>query len=129
VFPHSHFHVTFDVDGCNSRRHTVIALELAVIDVDAVGVVSPDHVANVIQLIYAPNRYINIHMIRTNLDTSDSLVKTVMMRYNLNTKREAVDHALRHLVGMPLSTKEIGEMFGAFPDFEIPSNEQTDENE
>lgn len=68
-------------------------------------------------------------MSRTNINIDDSLVKTVMMRYNLSTKREAVDHALRHLVGMPMSTKEIGEMFGAFPNFEIPSNEQTDENE
>ncbi len=94
-----------------------------------VGLVSADHVANVFDGMHTPSWCMVIHMSRTNIDIDDSLIKTVMMRYNLKTKREAVDHALRHLVGMPMSSKEIGEMFGAFPDFEIPSDEQSDENE
>jgi len=44
-------------------------------------------------------------MTRTNIDIDDALVAEVMRRYGVTTKREAVDLALRHLVGVPL-TKE-----------------------
>ncbi len=44
-------------------------------------------------------------MSRTNIDLDDELVAEVMRRYNLKTKREAVNFALRRLVGVPL-TKE-----------------------
>jgi Arc/MetJ family transcription regulator len=44
-------------------------------------------------------------MTRTNIDIDDALVAEVMRRYGVSTKREAVDLALRHLVGVPL-TKE-----------------------
>jgi Arc/MetJ family transcription regulator len=42
-------------------------------------------------------------MTRTNIDIDDALVAEVMRRYSVTTKREAVDLALRHLVGVPLS--------------------------
>ena len=42
---------------------------------------------------------------RTNIDIDDELVREVMRRYNLSTKKDAVDLALRRLVGVPL-TKE-----------------------
>jgi len=44
-------------------------------------------------------------MARTNIDLDDSLVNEVMRRYSLNTKKEAVDFALRRLVGPPLDEK------------------------
>ena len=44
-------------------------------------------------------------MTRTNIDIDDDLVSEVMRRYNLPTKKEAVNYALRRLVPVPL-TKE-----------------------
>lgn len=44
-------------------------------------------------------------MTRTNIDIDDDLVREVMRRYDLSTKKDAVDLALRRLVGVPL-TKE-----------------------
>lgn len=44
-------------------------------------------------------------MARTNIDIDDDLVREVMRRYDISTKKEAVDLALRRLVGVPL-TKE-----------------------
>jgi len=45
-------------------------------------------------------------MSRTNIDVDDQLVALVMRRYNVRTKREAVDLALRALVGEALTTVE-----------------------
>jgi Arc/MetJ family transcription regulator len=42
-------------------------------------------------------------MSRTNIELDDELVAEVMRRYGLRTKREAVDLALRRLVGLPLT--------------------------
>lgn len=42
---------------------------------------------------------------RTNTDLDDSLVAEVMRRYRVKTKREAVDLALRRLVGEPVSAE------------------------
>ncbi|WP_117198630.1 type II toxin-antitoxin system VapB family antitoxin [Nocardiopsis sp. TNDT3] len=44
-------------------------------------------------------------MSRTNIDIDDELVTTAMERFQVSTKREAVDIALRRAVGTPL-TKE-----------------------
>ena len=43
-----------------------------------------------------------VSIARTN-DIDDELVQSVMNRYGLKTKREAVDSPLRRLVGEPLS--------------------------
>jgi Arc/MetJ family transcription regulator len=40
---------------------------------------------------------------RTNIDLDDALVAEVMRRYGVTTKKEAIDLALRRLVGVPLS--------------------------
>ncbi|MBV9282391.1 MAG: type II toxin-antitoxin system VapB family antitoxin [Chloroflexi bacterium] len=45
-------------------------------------------------------------MSRTNIDVDDDLVSLVMRRYGVTTKREAVDLALRSLVGRPVTTEE-----------------------
>jgi Arc/MetJ family transcription regulator len=42
-------------------------------------------------------------MSRTNIDIDDELVAEVMRRYGIETKKQAVDLALRRLVGVPLS--------------------------
>jgi Arc/MetJ family transcription regulator len=44
-------------------------------------------------------------MTRTNIDIDDALVAEAMRRHGLKTKKEAVDLALRRLVGPPV-TKE-----------------------
>ena len=42
-------------------------------------------------------------MSRTNIDIDDELIAQVMRRYGVSTKKQAVDLALRRLVGVPLS--------------------------
>jgi Arc/MetJ family transcription regulator len=42
-------------------------------------------------------------MARTNIDIDDSLVAEVMRKFGVSTKKEAVDLALRRLVGAPLT--------------------------
>lgn len=42
-------------------------------------------------------------MSRTNIDLDDDLVAEVMRRFGVKTKKDAVELALRRLVGVPLS--------------------------
>jgi Arc/MetJ family transcription regulator len=42
-------------------------------------------------------------MSRTNIELDDQLVEEVKRRFGVSTKREAVDLALRRLVGIPLT--------------------------
>jgi Arc/MetJ family transcription regulator len=42
-------------------------------------------------------------MSRTNIELDDELVAEVMRRYGVSTKKQAVDLALRRLVGVPLN--------------------------
>lgn len=51
-------------------------------------------------------------MTRTNIDIDDELVAEVMRRFNLKTKREAVDFALRRLVGPRVTTQDILSLHG-----------------
>jgi Arc/MetJ family transcription regulator len=46
-----------------------------------------------------------VYMARTNIDIDEELVRMVMERYSLRSKREAVDFALREVVG-GVMTKE-----------------------
>jgi Arc/MetJ family transcription regulator len=50
---------------------------------------------------------------RTNIDIDDRLVAEAMSRYRLKTKREAVDLALRRLVGQPPTVAEVMELEGS----------------
>ncbi|MCW2526201.1 MAG: type toxin-antitoxin system VapB family antitoxin [Pseudonocardiales bacterium] len=50
---------------------------------------------------------------RTNIEIDDSYVQAVMDRYGVHTKTEAVDLALRHLAGQPMSRDEALAMRGA----------------
>jgi Arc/MetJ family transcription regulator len=51
-------------------------------------------------------------MTRTNIDIDDELCQQVMDRYRLSTKREAVNLALRHLAGEPLSLDDARSLRG-----------------
>lgn len=51
-------------------------------------------------------------MTRTNIDIDDHLVHEAMRRYHLSTKRQAVDLALRRLVGTTLSPALLEEVEG-----------------
>lgn len=52
-------------------------------------------------------------MSRTNIDIDDRLIEGAMRRYRLSTKREAVDLALRRLVGDPTGSEEARAMEGS----------------
>lgn len=51
-------------------------------------------------------------MARTNIDIDDALVAEVMRRYDLRSKKDAVDLALRRLVGVPLTEGFLRELRG-----------------
>lgn len=53
-----------------------------------------------------------VYMGRTNIVIDDDLVDRAMQIYRLKSKREAVDLALRKLVGDPMSREEILAMRG-----------------
>jgi len=61
-------------------------------------------------------------MARTNIDLDEELVQRVMVRYQLSTKREAVDYALRRLAGESLTRGQAAEMFGSIPNFSVPAD-------
>jgi Arc/MetJ family transcription regulator len=50
---------------------------------------------------------------RTNIELDDGYVATIMDRYGVRTKTEAVDLALRHLAGQPMTREEALAMRGA----------------
>lgn len=52
-------------------------------------------------------------MSRTNIDIDDTACAEVMRRYQLSTKKEAVNFALRILAAEPLSLKEAENMRGS----------------
>ena len=53
-----------------------------------------------------------VYMSRTNIDLDDRLVEMAMQRYGLRTKKEAVDLALRRLVGGVMTREEALAMEG-----------------
>ncbi len=50
--------------------------------------------------------------VRTNIEIEDSYLQAIMDRYHLRTKTEAVDLALRHLAGQPMTREEALAMRG-----------------
>jgi Arc/MetJ family transcription regulator len=56
-------------------------------------------------------------MSRTNIDIDDNLIATAMRMYRLDSKRSAVDLALRRLVGESASVEEVLAMRGTGFDF------------
>lgn len=49
---------------------------------------------------------------RTNIEINEELVTAVMRRYDLKTKKDAVDLALRRTVGTPLTREFLDEVHG-----------------
>lgn len=60
--------------------------------------------------------------VRTNIEIEDDYVRAVMARYHLRTKTEAVDLALRHLAGQPMTVDEALAMHGARAIEDIPAD-------
>ena len=60
---------------------------------------------------------------RTNIEIDEDLVEAVMFRYRLKTRTEAVDLALRRLVGQPMTREEALAMEGARAIAEIPADQ------
>lgn len=58
-------------------------------------------------------RCILVHIVRTNIDIDDGVIGRVMKRYDLKTKREAVDFALRRLDVDQMSVDEMLAMEGS----------------
>ncbi|WP_147917455.1 type II toxin-antitoxin system VapB family antitoxin [Ruania zhangjianzhongii] len=67
-------------------------------------------------------------MARTNIEIDDALISEAMHRFGLSTKREAVDYALRRLVGPVMGREEMLGMEGSgwYGDFD---GKRTDEIE
>ncbi len=61
--------------------------------------------------------------VRTNIELEDDHVRVIMRRYGVRTKTEAVDLALRHLAGQPLSAREALALRGAGLIDELPGDE------
>lgn len=60
--------------------------------------------------------------LRTNIEIEDSYVRTIMDRYGVRTKTEAVDMALRHLAGQPMTRDEALAMRGVNAIGELPDD-------
>lgn len=59
---------------------------------------------------------------RTNIEIEDSLVEAIMDRHGVRTKTEAVDLALRHLAGEPMTRDQALAMRGARAVAEVPED-------
>jgi Arc/MetJ family transcription regulator len=59
---------------------------------------------------------------RTNIDIDDGYVQTIMDRYGVRTKTAAVDLALRHLAGQPMTREEALAMRGAGAILDAPAD-------
>ena len=59
---------------------------------------------------------------RTNIELDDEHIETIMNRYNIHTKTEAVALALRHLAGQPMTREEALAMRGANAIGEVPAD-------
>lgn len=59
---------------------------------------------------------------RTNIEIETSYVETIMNRFGVHTKTEAVDLALRHLAGQPMTREEALAMHGAHAIDQVPAD-------
>jgi Arc/MetJ family transcription regulator len=60
--------------------------------------------------------------VRTNIEIEDIYVQAIMDRYGVRTKTAAVDLALRHLAGQPMTREEALAMQGANAIAEAPTD-------
>jgi Arc/MetJ family transcription regulator len=59
---------------------------------------------------------------RTNIEIEDTYLRVVMDRFGLRTKTEAVELALRHLAGQPMTREEALAMRGAHAIDDLPAD-------
>lgn len=57
---------------------------------------------------------------RTNIEIEETYVEAIMERYGARTKTEAVELALRHLAGQPMTREQALAMRGAHAIVEPP---------
>ena len=60
--------------------------------------------------------------VRTNIEIEDTYLQAIMDRYGIRTKTEAVDLALRHLAGQPMTRDEAITMRGAHAIGKVPAD-------
>jgi Arc/MetJ family transcription regulator len=60
--------------------------------------------------------------VRTNIEIEAAYIQVIMDRYGVRTKTEAVDLALRHLAGQPMTREEALRMRGAAAIDEVPGD-------
>jgi Arc/MetJ family transcription regulator len=60
--------------------------------------------------------------VRTNIEIEDIYVRAIMDRYGVHTKTEAVELALRHLAGQPMTREEALAMRGAHVMGDVPAD-------
>jgi Arc/MetJ family transcription regulator len=58
--------------------------------------------------------------VRTNIELENDYVRAIMDRYGVHTKTEAVDLALRHLAGQPMTREQALAMRGTHAIDEVP---------
>ncbi|HWG74733.1 MAG TPA: type II toxin-antitoxin system VapB family antitoxin [Acidimicrobiales bacterium] len=64
--------------------------------------------------------------IRTNIEIEDLYLEAIMDRFGVRTKTEAVDLALRHLAGQPMTREQALAMRGAHAIGDIPTDTMPD---
>ena len=60
--------------------------------------------------------------VRTNIEIEETHLRSVMDRYGVHTKTEAVDLALRYLAGQPMTREEALAMRGTHAIDEVPDD-------
>lgn len=60
--------------------------------------------------------------VRTNIEIEDDHVRAIMDRYGVHTKTQAVDLALRHLAGQPMTREQALAMRGARAIGDLPDD-------
>jgi Arc/MetJ family transcription regulator len=60
--------------------------------------------------------------VRTNIEIEDTYLQLIMERYRVRTKTEAVDLALRHLAGQPMTQDDALAMRGANAIGKVPTD-------
>ena len=60
--------------------------------------------------------------VRTNIEIEDVHIEAIKKRYGVHTKTEAVDLALRHLAGQPMTREQALAMRGAHAIGEVPAD-------
>jgi Arc/MetJ family transcription regulator len=60
--------------------------------------------------------------VRTNIELDSGYLEAIMDRFGVHTKTEAVDLALRHLAGQPMTRDEALRMRGAHAISDVPAD-------